>query len=56
MLIHAGEGMGFARGIAISGRENPAEVEFFASGVVFITPTNDDVEKAYRKMTSGIIL
>jgi hypothetical protein len=28
----------------------------FASGVVFITPTNDDVEKAYRKMTSGIIL
>lgn len=56
MLIHAGEGMGFARGIAISGCENPTEVEFFASGVVFMTPSNDDVHKAYRKMTSGIII
>jgi hypothetical protein len=56
MLIHAGEGMGFAKGIAVSGCENPTEVEFFASGVVFMTPSNDDVQKAYRKMTSGIIL
>ena len=56
MLIHQGEGMGFARGIAISGVENPTEVEFFSEGVVFMTPSNEDVQKAYRKMTSGIIL
>lgn len=56
MLIHAGEGMGFARGIAISGCENPTTVDFFSSGIVFMTPSNEDVQKAYRKATSGIIL
>lgn len=56
MLLVQKEGMGFARGIAISGEENPNQMEFFSGGILFVTPTNSDVEKAYRKMTSGIIL
>jgi len=54
MLIQNEQGMGFANGIAVTGKPNPDKVTF--SQYVFVTPTNDDIEKAYRSAVSGLIL
>lgn len=54
MLIHNEQGMGFANGIAVTGKNNPTEVTFHT--YVFATPTNEEVEKAYRQSTSGLVL
>lgn len=55
MLVTGPEGnMGFARGICMTGVENPNTVEF--NTYIFVTPSNDEVEKAYRKATSGIVI
>tara|TARA_Y100000361_G_C10973412_1_gene245189 strand:+ start:183 stop:479 length:297 start_codon:yes stop_codon:yes gene_type:complete len=45
--------MGFARGIAVTGIENPDEVTF--QSVVFVTPTNDRVRTAWEEATSQIV-
>ncbi|MAU90748.1 MAG: hypothetical protein CBD42_000310 [Gammaproteobacteria bacterium TMED182] len=45
--------MGFARGIAVTGVENPKDVTF--TNVVFVTPTNDKVREAYQEATSSIV-
>lgn len=54
MLIQTEQGMGFARGICVTGEEDPKEVTF--SQYVFTTPSNSDIEKAYRQATSGLII
>ena len=48
--------MGFARGVCLTGKENPEEVTFWGSGIVLVTESNDDIEKAYIQTTSGIIV
>jgi pyruvate-formate lyase-activating enzyme len=53
MLVQGQNGMGFARGVCVTGEENPTQVEFM--GVVFVTPTNNEVASAWRQATSGII-
>ena len=54
-LITFGEqGMGFAAGIAATGYEDPREVTIV--NYVFVTPTHEDVVKAWHKATSGLIL
>ena len=55
MLIQNQDGnMGFAHGVCVTGVKDPKQVEFLS--VVFLTRTNDDIEKAYRSAVSGIIL
>lgn len=54
MLVHSEQGMGFANGIAVTGKNEPIEVTF--QTYVFATKTNDEVEKAYRQATSGLVL
>jgi|TARA_R110000868_G_scaffold9000_10_gene45699 hypothetical protein len=54
MLVQGEKGMGFAKGIAITGIQDPPSVIF--KNYVFVTPTNDDVMKGYRQATSGIVL
>jgi hypothetical protein len=54
MLVHNEQGMGFAHGIAVTGNAEPKEVTF--QNYVFAVKTNDEVEKAYRSATSGLIL
>ena len=44
--------MGFARGVCLTGKENPEVVTFSAGGIIFITPSNDDIVAAYKKMTT----
>ena len=39
-----------------TGKKDPTDVEFFSGGIVFVTECNEDVEKAYRSATSGLIL
>lgn len=54
MLIQNEQGMGFAAGICVTGERDPKEVTF--ASYVFVTPTNEDIEKAYRQATSGLII
>lgn len=54
MLVQTQEGMGFAQGIAVTGKTDPREVTF--QSYVFVVETNDEVEKAWRSATSGLIL
>jgi hypothetical protein len=56
MVIQTQEGMGFARGVAVTGTENPTEMSFFTGGIVFTTLTNEEVTKAYRQAVSGLIV
>ena len=54
MIVQNQDGaMGFARGIAVTGMENPDEVTF--QSVVFVTPTNEQVIKAWQESTSSIV-
>jgi hypothetical protein len=55
-VIHGEQGMGFAHGLCSTGKNDPTDVEFFSGGIVFVTECNEDVEKAYRSATSGLIL
>jgi len=54
MLVQNQQGMGFASGICVTGEMNPKQVTF--AQYVFVTPVNDDIEKAYRSAVSGLVL
>lgn len=54
MLVQNERGMGFAQGICVTGKSNPDEVTF--ASYVFVTPVNEDIEKAYRQATSGLVI
>lgn len=56
MLIQGEGGVGFARGICVTGKEDAAELTFQKTGIVFTTPTSDIVEKAFVEATTSIVL
>jgi|TARA_B110000977_G_scaffold157133_1_gene200057 hypothetical protein len=56
MLVNGEQGMGFGNGVCVTGEKDPKEMSFYIGGIVFIAKTSDQVEKAYREATSGIIL
>jgi hypothetical protein len=57
MLVSGKDGgMGFAYGVCQTGVKDTPMIEFFSGGIVFVTETNADIEKAYLSATSGIIL
>ena len=56
MIVNTPEGMGFARGICQTGKENPTEVTLFKTNILFVTETNEAVQSSYRQFTSGIIV
>ena len=53
-LIQTEEGMGFAKGICVTGKLDPRIVTI--NNYVFITEVNEDIERAWRQATSGIIV
>ena len=54
MFVQRQDGqIGFARGICQTGVENPDDIVF--DNFIFITSSNEDVQKAYRQATSGIV-
>ena len=54
MVVQTEKGMGFAHGVAVTGKENPEEVKFLNVGYVF--PTNAQVCKAWVEATTNIQL
>ena len=46
--------MGFAKGLAATGVENPTSAIF--QQVVFVVPSNEKVENAHLEATSGLVL
>lgn len=57
MIVQGPEGnMGFAKGICMTGTEDPKQAVFAKGGVVFLTETNKQVADGWREATSGIVL
>ena len=55
MLVNAPDGkVGFARGICMTGQENPKTGMFYAGGVVIVTETNPDFASAYTEAVTGL--
>lgn len=54
MLVADNDGVGFARGICMTGVENVGQVRI--QNYVYVTPTNEDFSKEYTRAISGIIL
>lgn len=54
MLIAGEQGVGFARGVCMTGAENPNSMAF--QQFVYVTRTSEEFEKAYRQATSGLII
>jgi len=54
MVVQTEKGMGFAHGVAVTGKENPEEVKFL--NVVYVIPTNEQVCKAWVEATTNIQL
>jgi anaerobic selenocysteine-containing dehydrogenase len=54
MLVQNQQGMGFAPGVSITGKQEPEEVTF--RNVVFITDTQQEIAKAYQSNVSKIML
>ena len=54
MVVQTEKGMGFAHGVAVTGKENPEEVTFL--NVVYVIPTNEKVAKAHTEHTTNIQL
>ena len=52
MLIHGDQGIGFARGVCMTSRENPETVKF--QQYVLCTETNNDFSAAWTEATSGV--
>lgn len=54
MILRADDGgMGFARGIAVTGEENPTSVTF--NNYVFVVPTNETIANHYQEATGSIV-
>lgn len=56
LLSQNQNGAGFLPVVCMTGKESPSEVVFNKACTVFIIETADEVQKEYRKVTSGIIL
>ena len=54
MIVQTEKGMGFAHGVAVTGEENPDTVTFL--NVVYVIPTNQQVQKAHTEATTSIQL
>lgn len=54
MLVATDTGVGFARGVCMTGHTDVSEVLF--RDYVYCTPTNEEFESAWRQATSGIVL
>ena len=54
MLVQTQEGMGFAHGLCITGEKDPKSAVF--KNYVLCTPTNQQVQDAWRTAVTGIVL
>jgi hypothetical protein len=55
MLVATAENeIGFARGVCMTGRENPTSAQF--KNYVYVVATSDDFASSYRQAVSGLII
>lgn len=47
-------GVGFAKGVCMTGKLNTSEVTF--KDYIYCTPTDENFEKSYRQAVSGILM
>jgi len=53
-LIQNEQGMGFAKGLCMSGKLDPKTATI--ANYIFIVEANDEFERAWRQATSGLIV
>jgi hypothetical protein len=56
MLISGENGVGFARSVSITAKEDITELTLYKAGVTFVTPSSDVIEKAFISANSGIVV
>tara|TARA_B110000879_G_scaffold208972_1_gene295654 strand:+ start:1322 stop:1612 length:291 start_codon:yes stop_codon:yes gene_type:complete len=56
MLISGENGVGFARSVSITAKEDITELTFNKAGVTFVTLSSDVIEKAFVSANSGIVV
>jgi hypothetical protein len=56
LLTQTQEGAAFIPAVCMTGKTEPNQVIFNKSTVVFIIETADEVQKEYRKATTGLII
>ena len=55
MLVNTPDGkVGFARGICMTGNENPKQGMLYAGGVAIVTETNPEFAAAYTEAVTGL--
>jgi len=54
LLIQNEQGMGFAKGVCVTGKLDPKIMNI--ASYIFVTEVNEDFEKAWRQATSGLIV
>jgi hypothetical protein len=56
LLTQTQEGVAFIPAVCMTGIQQPDEVKFNKSAVAFVIKTAFEVEKEYRRVTSGLIV
>jgi hypothetical protein len=56
LLTQTQEGVAFIPAVCMTGIQQPDEVKFNKSAVAFVIKTAVEVEKEYRRVTSGLIV
>lgn len=56
LLTQTQQGAAFIPAVCMTGKQEPNQVIFNKSTVVFIIETADEIQKEYRKATSGLII
>ena len=56
MLISGESGVGFARSVSITAREDIRELTFYKAGVTFVTESSEVIQKAFIEANSGLIV
>jgi len=54
VLMQNEQGLGFAKGVCVSGQLQTRKITI--SNYVFITPTNEEFQKAYVQAVSGLVI
>jgi hypothetical protein len=56
LLTQTQEGIAFIPAVCMTGVQQPNQVNFNKTVVAFVIKTADEVEKEYRRTTSGLII
>lgn len=56
LLTQTQEGVAFIPAVCMTGKQEPSEVRFNRAAVAFVIETAEEVQKEYRRVTSGLIV